>query len=99
MDKLRGILGPWGPKQILWTLGLSALLVPALIYISGRIFAGPYEGDFGVLGLYAVFFRDLIRLRGTAWFLLLSPLLFFLAWQIALYSRRLGTRGDETVAD
>jgi len=99
MDKLRGILGPWGPKQIVWTVALSALLIPGLIYICGRLFAGPYEGDFGILGLYMVFFRDLASLRGAAWFLLLSPLLFFLAWQLALQSRKLANRGEPGTAD
>ncbi|MEE9135436.1 MAG: hypothetical protein V3U00_01825 [Gammaproteobacteria bacterium] len=61
-------------------LGLSALVVPVLIYVAGRALVGPYEGPLGLLGLIGHIYSDASLGQVSAWFLLLSPALILLVW-------------------
>ncbi len=61
-------------------LGLSALVVPVLIYVAGRALVGPYEGPLGMLGLIGHIYSDASLGQVSAWFLLLSPALILLVW-------------------
>ena len=59
---------------------LSMLAVPVLVFITGRLLAGPYEGKFGLLGLMGNIYRDAIFGNAGAWLVLLAPLLLIAIW-------------------
>ena len=65
-----------------WSLFLLAclILVPILIYISGGLLVGPYEGDSGLSGLVSNIYGDALSGKLSALFLLLSPMLLVLVW-------------------
>lgn len=63
------------------------LLLPVAVYvIGGRVF-GPYEGD-GLGGFFAGLMGRLADGNGSAWFLVLSPLLLVLAVRALAWSWR-----------
>jgi uncharacterized membrane protein len=59
---------------------LSFLTVPVLVYIFGRLLAGPYEGKFGLLGLMGNLFGDALLAKPGAWLILLAPLILVAIW-------------------
>ena len=69
-------------------ISLSALIVPAGIYVIGRALVGPYQGPLGLLGLIGNIYTDALHGRVSAWFLLLSPLLIVLVWYGLAWLRR-----------
>ena len=64
---------------MLFTL-LSILTVPVVVFLVGRLLAGPYEGKFGLLGLMGNIYRDAILGNAGAWLILLSPLILIAIW-------------------
>jgi hypothetical protein len=58
----------------------SVLAVPVLVFIAGRLLAGPYEGKFGLLGLMGNIYKDALTGNAGAWFILLAPLLMIAIW-------------------
>ena len=66
--------------RIATLIGLSAITVPAVVYVVGRALVGPYQGPLGLLGLIVNIYTDALHGRVSAWFLLLSPLLIVLVW-------------------
>ena len=69
---------------------LSIVAVPVLVFIAGRLLAGPYEGKFGLLGLMGNIYKDAATGHAGAWFILLSPLLIIALWwgSFALFRKR-----------
>jgi len=69
---------------------LSIVAVPVLVFIAGRLLAGPYEGKFGLLGLMGNIYKDAATGHPGAWFILLSPLLIIALWwgSFALFRKR-----------
>ncbi len=80
-------------------IGLSALAVPALVYVVGRALVGPYEGPLGLLGLIGHIYSDASLGHLSAWFLLLSPALILMVWYWVARVLRTrvfhGPRGDD----
>ena len=75
---------------MLFTL-LSVLTVPIVVFVGGRLLAGPYEGKFGLLGLMGNIYGDALLGRGGAWLVLLAPLLLVgLWWGSFALCRKLG---------
>ena len=66
-------------KWVIFAL-LSVFLVPVAVFAGGSLLVGPYEGEFGLLGMMGTIYRDAAQLKGTAWVLLLAPLLLGLIW-------------------
>ena len=64
---------------ILFTL-LSILTLPILIFLVGRLLAGPYEGKVGLLGLMGNIYLDAILGKPGAWLILLAPLILIAIW-------------------
>ena len=58
----------------------SLFLVPAVVYISGSPIVGPYEGDYGMLGMMRKMYGDAILLKAGAWLVLFSPVLLAGIW-------------------
>ena len=56
------------------------LLVPPLIYLSGGLLVGPYEGESGLSGLVMSIYGDALSGKVSTWFLLISPMLLVLIW-------------------
>lgn len=59
---------------------LSVLMVPVAVFAGGSLLVGPYEGEFGLLGMMGTIYRDAAQIKVTAWVLLLAPLLLGLIW-------------------
>jgi len=59
---------------------LSILTVPIVVFLGGRLLAGPYEGKFGLLGLMGNIYGDALLGQGGAWLVLLAPLLLLGLW-------------------
>ncbi len=59
---------------------VSLLLVPPLVYMGGSVLVGPYEGEFGMIGMIGTIYADAARLKASAWIVLLAPLLLGLIW-------------------
>lgn len=57
----------------------SAALLPFLVYYTGTVTLGPYDGGAGQF--YADFYADLARLRPGSWLLLLGPVGLVIAWR------------------
>ena len=74
--------------RIATLISLSALTVPAIIYVIGRALVGPYQGPLGLLGLIGNIYADALHGHVSAWFLLLSPLLIVLVWYGLAWLRR-----------
>ena len=66
-------------KWAIWAL-LSVLLVPVVVFIGGSVLVGPYEGEFGIVGMIGTIYGDAARLKGSAWLVLLAPWLLALTW-------------------
>lgn len=66
----------------------SILLVPVIIYAGGSLLVGPYEGESGLLGMAGKIYGDALRLKGTAWLLLLAPVLLVGIWQACFWLQR-----------
>ena len=49
------------------------ILLPALIFVFGVLFAGSYEGSSGVFGFLGDLYADLLRGRPLAWAIAASP--------------------------
>jgi len=83
---------------VLYTL-LSLLGVPTLVYVFGRLLAGPYEGKFGLLGLMGNIYGAALLGSVGAWLVLLAPLLLVgIWWGSFALCRRLGDTADATNA-
>lgn len=69
-------------RRTTWVLYalVSVLAVPVLVFIGGRLLAGPYEGKFGLLGLMGNIYKDALTGHPGAWFVLLAPLLLIAIW-------------------
>ena len=65
-----------------WIIFMVAcvLLVPPLIYLSGGLLVGPYEGESGLSGLIMSIYGDALSGKVSTWFLLISPMLLVLIW-------------------
>jgi hypothetical protein len=65
-----------------WAIFLlfSVFLVPVGIFLGGWLLAGPYEGDYGLLGLMATIYADALQGSAVAWVTLTGPVLFVLTW-------------------
>jgi len=74
----------------------SLLLVPVIVYLSGSLRVGPYEGESGLLGMTGQIYADVIGGKPAAWFLLLSPALLFSIWFACL---ELGARAAARPAE
>lgn len=59
---------------------LCLLGVPLIIFLSGGLIVGPYEGDGGLLGLMRAIYADAATGHLSAIFLLLSPMLLAGIW-------------------
>lgn len=64
---------------------ISALLlcllgVPLIIYATGGLIVGPYEGEGGITGLMSAIYGDALTGHLTAILLLFSPLLLIGIW-------------------
>lgn len=57
----------------------SAAVLPFLVYYTGTVTLGPYQGGAG--RFYADFYADLARLRPGSWLLLLGPVALVIAWR------------------
>jgi hypothetical protein len=73
------------PKFEAMTFGLAflvgLLVMPALIYVSGRYTLGVYahgtvQETHGVFSLFLDFFKGLLELRPSCWIVLFGPFLF-----------------------
>lgn len=68
---------PW----LVAALAFGALVLPILVYYTGTVTLGPYArggpGDF-----LRDYLADLVRLRGSAWALLLGPAGLVLVWRM-----------------
>jgi len=65
----------------------SVLLVPPLIYLSGGLLVGPYEGESGLSGLVMSIYGDALSGKLSSWFLLISPVLLVLIWLVCAWMR------------
>jgi hypothetical protein len=63
------------------------LLVPILIYLSGWLLVGPYEGESGLFGLVTSIYGDALTGSLSAWFLLFSPIVLVLIWTTCAWMR------------
>ena len=72
-----------------WIILLVAcvLLVPILIYVSGWLLVGPYEGESGLFGLVTSIYADALTGSISTWFLLFSPMLLVLIWSTCAWMR------------
>jgi len=59
---------------------VSILAVPVLVFVAGRLLAGPYEGKFGLLGLMGNIYKDAVTGHAGAWFILFAPLMLIAIW-------------------
>jgi len=67
---------------------MSVFLVPFVVFLGGWLLAGPYQGNFGVLGLMSTMYMDALRGSISAWVLLTGPVLLVLIWYGCLWLRR-----------
>jgi hypothetical protein len=72
-----------------WIIFMAAcvLLVPPLIYLSGGLLVGPYEGESGLSGLVTSIYGDALSGKLSTWFLLISPMLLVLIWLACAWMR------------
>jgi hypothetical protein len=56
--------------------GFGLLGLPLCVFIAGRVTLGAYEGS-GLFSFLGTFYLDLLKLKFTAWGLLLGPWLLF----------------------
>jgi len=66
-------------KWIIFTLA-SLILVPALVYLGGSLVVGPYEGEFGLLGMMGNIYGDAAKFRPGALLVLLGPVILVGIW-------------------
>jgi hypothetical protein len=66
---------------LLAALFFSAFVLPFLVYYTGAATLGPYSHG-GPLDFYADFLADLVRLRWSAWSLVLGPVALVLVWRL-----------------
>jgi hypothetical protein len=83
---------PAGTKRWLTGILLCVIAMPLLIYMVGTILVGPYEGEFGLLGLIGSLYGDALTGTPSAWLVLLSPCLLILIWMLSMRIGRLVAR-------
>ncbi|MGI9291404.1 MAG: hypothetical protein ACR2QG_09055 [Gammaproteobacteria bacterium] len=76
-------------KTWLYAFLISLIAIPVIIYIGGSIIVGPYEGQSGLIGMMGNIYVDALRLKLSAWVLLLSPLLLVAIWKLCFRLRRI----------
>lgn len=85
----------WISALILCLLG-----VPLIIYVTGGLIVGPYEGDGGIVGLMRAIYGDALSGHITAILLLLSPLALFGIWYgVIRWKRLLQAPAEATAGD
>jgi hypothetical protein len=60
-------------------LAFGLLVLPWLVYATGRTLMGPYAGG-GAAAFFAAFLGDLLTFRLHAWVLALGPLMILTCW-------------------
>ena len=65
-----------------WSVLLLLCLVgvPVIIYLTGNVVVGPYEGESGMLGLRGQIYSEAITGSAKAWLVLMGPALLVLIW-------------------
>lgn len=72
--------------------GFGLLGLPLCVFVAGRLTLGAYEGS-GLFSFLGTFYFDLLKLKLTAWALVLGPWLLFQAVRLASRpARRLSGR-------
>ncbi len=83
-----------GWPSILLALALAGLvIVPVFAFIAGHLLAGPYKGEYGVLGYLGTIYTNLLAGEPAAILLVGSPALVMLTWYLALRLRARLMRG------
>ena len=59
---------------------LCVIGVPLLVFWTGGLLVGPYEGEGGLVDLMGSIYGDLATLHLSAWILLFAPLLIVGIW-------------------
>jgi hypothetical protein len=74
-----------------WSVLLLLCLVgvPVIIYLTGNVVVGPYEGEAGMLGLMGHIYSDAITGSAKAWLVLMGPALLVLIWSASAKLRRI----------
>lgn len=74
-----------------WSVILLLCLVgvPVIIYLTGNVIVGPYEGESGMLGLMGHIYGDAISGSAKAWLVLMGPALLVLIWSASAKLRRI----------
>ena len=63
------------PARVRLLPGLRVEQMPVVVFIGGRLLAGPYAGDGGLLGLMAAIYAEELQGSAAALVLLTAPLL------------------------
>lgn len=66
-------------RWLIYTL-LSIVLAPVIVFNSGLVLAGDYEGESGFLGFVGSLYAAAAGGRFSAWVVLLAPVLILLIW-------------------
>jgi hypothetical protein len=90
-DLCRGARGLWRELLTLAAcLGIGVLVIPCLIFASGRIALGPYAHG-SVFAFWRDFMSGLVSGSQAAWFIVLGP--YVLVWLLRGGGRLLHNRG------